>query len=121
MIKFLLVLENFSTFLVNTSFTEEWQFQQWLNGVREVNPRDFVEDPLANLPPKSFANQILNEAEIRDLLEVGLMVGSEVIPADDPMLNECHGTLMIDDNDSIFYSVENRNAEWKLPYLLHRD
>jgi len=37
------------------------------------------------------------------------------------MLKVCHGTLMVDDNDSIFYSANNQKAEWKLPYLLHRN
>jgi hypothetical protein len=121
MIKFLLVLDNFNTFLVNTPFVEEWQFTQWLNGVQTINPSGFAQDPLANLPPKSFANQILNEDEIQDLLDVGLIVGSDVIPTNDPMLKACHGTLMVDDNDSIFYSANNQKAEWKLPYLLHRN
>ena len=121
MIRFLLVLENFNTFLVTTPFIEEWQFKQWLNGVQTIDPRGFAKDPLANLPPKSFANQILNEEEIRDLLDVGLLVGSDVIRTNDPMMEECHGTLLVDDSDSIFYSAKKRNADWELPYLLHRN
>jgi hypothetical protein len=38
------------------------------------------------------------------------------------MLYECHGTLMVDDNDSVFYWVrDNKNIEeWKLPSMLAR-
>jgi len=120
-IRFLLVLENFNTLLITTPFVEEWQFKQWLNGVQTIDPRGFAKDPLANLPPNSFANQILNEDEIQDLLDVGLTVGKNIIGTKNPMLNECHGTLMVDDSDSIFYSAKKRNADWELPYLLHRN
>lgn len=112
-IRFLLVLQNFETWLITTPFAEDWQLQQWLNGVQSVptTAREFVDDPIANLPPRSFANFVVDE-EYHDFKEVG------AIKPNDPLLDRCHGTLMVDDNKSIFYSVRNRNAEWKLPYCI---
>jgi hypothetical protein len=115
MLKFLLVLENFNTFVISTPFAEEWQLKQWLHGVKTVGATEFIRDPLANLPPRSFANQVLNEEEI----EIGFIHEDDAISTDDSMLKDCHGTLMVDDNDSIFYSVKNRNANWELPYCIH--
>lgn len=112
MIRFLLVLQNFETWLVTTPFAEEWQLKQWLHGISQINPRDFIQDPIGNLPPRSFANFVVDE-EI-DQYE-------NAIRPDDPLLRNCHGTLMVDDNKSIFYSTKNQNAEWKLPYLLHQN
>ena len=110
MIRFLLVLRNFETWMITTPFAEQWQLQQWLNGL-QIDCNDFIHDPIANLPPRSFANFVVadEEGEYEDSIR-----------PTDAIMDTCHGTLMVDDNDSIFYSPKIRNAEWKLPYLLHQ-
>lgn len=110
MIRFLLVLRNFETWIITTPFAEQWQLQQWLNGM-QIECKDFIRDPLGNLPPRSFANFVVADEE-------GEYENS--IRPTDAIMDSCHGTLMVDDNDSVFYSVKNRNADWKLPRLLYQ-
>jgi len=109
MIRFLMILENFETYVVTTPFLEKWQLQQWLNGMNGNVGRQFVEDPIANLPPRSFANFVIGEDD-------SLCEGSVLY--NDPMVKDCHGTLMVDDNNSIFYTEAKKSIEWKLPYCI---
>ena len=120
-IRFMLVLSGFDTYIVRTPFTEPSQLQEWLGTI--ANNPSFLDDPLGNLPPKSSASLLLTEEELMD----GELDFFDLGADDDMMLVEdkrtwdcCHGTLMVDDNDSIFYSVKvNKDSDWKLPFQLH--
>lgn len=108
-IRFLLVLKGFETYLVTTPFAETWQLQQWLNG---INAPDFIDDPLANLPPRSFANFVM------DAVEEDREEHDNVISPSHRFMREAHGTMMVDDNKSIFYMTKERSADWKLPFCI---
>lgn len=117
-IKFMLVLGNFETYIVNTPFTQQEELQEWVGSIK--GNTDFVNDPLANLPPRSFANLLLTQDEINEDdhghdPETVAMIDSK------DTWDGCHGTLMVDDNDSVFYSVRvNKTSEWKLPFVIKR-
>ena len=113
MIRFLMILQNFETYVVTTPFAETWQLQQWLNGMSGSAAKEFIDDPIANLPSRSFVNFVVGEEDLANY--------SESVLPNDPMVKHCHGTLMVDDNKSIFYSETKRNADWKLPYCIFKD
>ncbi len=112
MIRFLLILQNFETCVVTTPFAETWQLQQWLNGLNGDAAQEFVEDPIANLPVRSFVNFVVGEEDLDK--------HSDAVLPSDTMVKHCHGTLMVDDNKSIFYSEKKKNADWKLPYCISK-
>jgi hypothetical protein len=119
--KFLLVLKNFQTFIVTTPFAEARQLSDWLRGISRNNPISFVNDPIAWLPDKSFANMLITEEDVSDALD-----GLCELPSDSKLIGstetwrDCHGTLMVDDNGSIFYSCQKSNSDWELPYNLYK-
>lgn len=113
MLRFLMVLQNFETYVVTTPFAETWQLQQWLNGLSGSAAQEFVNDPIANLPTRSFANFVVGEEDLGKY--------SDSVLYNDSMVKHCHGTLMVDDNKSIFYSETKKNADWKLPYCIFKD
>jgi hypothetical protein len=114
-VKFLLVAENLISYIVTTPFEQVCDLVAWLEGIR--GNVCFSEDPIAWLPPGSFANIIITEDEILDLPKD---TRTAILSECDEMLRECHGTLMVDDNDSVFYWVrDSKNIEeWKLPSML---
>lgn len=113
MLRFLMILQNFETYVVTTPFAESWQLQQWLNGLSGEAAQEFTDDPIANLPSRSFANFVVCEDELGEY--------SDSVVPNDPLVKDCHGTLMVDDNKSIFYSETKKNADWKLPYCIFKD
>jgi hypothetical protein len=111
-IKFMLVGQNFTSFLVTTPFDTVQQLEEWLCTIR--NDKKFADDPIANLPPRSFANLIITEDDIEDI-----DLDEKTVMIEDPVWDDCHGTLMVDDNSSVFYSARKNNSKnWTLPYML---
>jgi hypothetical protein len=117
-IKFMLVLGNFETYIVNTPFVQNDELQEWVGSIK--GNTDFVGNPLANLPPRSFANLLLTQDEINED-DHGHDPETVAVIDNKETWDGCHGTLMVDDNDSVFYSVRiNKTSEWKLPFVIKR-
>jgi len=116
-IKFLLVTEDLISYIVTTPFEQVCELVAWLEGIR--GNAKFVDDPIAWLPSGSFANIIVTEDDVDDLPN---NTQAAILGECNQLLYECHGTLMVDDNDSVFYWVrDNKNIEeWKLPSMLAR-
>jgi len=114
-VKFLLVTEDLVSYIVTTPFQQVCEFVAWLEGIR--GNAKFADDPIAWLPSGSFANIIITEEDIDDLPN---NTQTAMLDECHEMLCECHGTLMVDDNDSVFYWVrDSKNIEtWKLPSML---
>lgn len=111
-IKFMLVGQNFTSFLVTTPFDTPQQLEEWLCTIR--NDKKFADDPIANLPHRSFANLIITQDDIEDI-----ELNEKTVMVDDPLIDDCHGTLLVDDNSSVFYSARKKHSgDWKLPYML---
>jgi hypothetical protein len=111
-IKFMLVGHNFTSFLVTTPFHTIQQLEEWLSTIRD--DKKFVDDPIANLPPHSFANLIITDEDYEDI-----DLDEKTVKIEDPVWENCHGTLLVDDNSSVFYSArKNHSKDWKLPYML---
>lgn len=118
MIRFMLVMPGLECYIVKTQFTEASQLQEWVAEISGPRRDEFMADPLGNLPAKALADLLLTEDEMRDI--EGSKNGTAAIENSETW-KSCHGTLMVDDNQSIFYSLRrNTNSEWKLPFALHR-
>lgn len=109
-LRFLLVLSDFNMYLVTTPFAEDWQMKQWLDGVREEGTA-FVEDPISFLPPRSFANLVVDD------IDEGFSEERNAIRPSHSLLKGCHGTLMVDDNNSVYYS-RTKTEDWDVPYQI---
>lgn len=111
-LRFLLVLPDFTMYLVTTPFAEEWQMKQWLDGVREGGADAFMDDPISSLPPRSFANLVVDD------IDEGFSEERNAIKPSHALLKGCHGTLMVDENKSVYYMSRDSSSEWKVPYQL---
>lgn len=117
-LKFMLVLQNLNTYIVTTPFQKPSDLQRW---IAEIDS-EFINDPIANLPPKSLADALLSPDEIAEqYVENDLAIPDFVISVSDrKIINQCHGTLFVDDNHSVFYSPKNKSEDWVLPNLIIR-
>jgi hypothetical protein len=111
-LRFLLVLPDFTMYVVTTPFGEEWQMKRWLEGVREGGADVLVDDPISSLPPRSFANLVTDE------IEDGFSEEKNAIKPSHALLRGCHGTLMVDGNGSVFYMTRGSMEKWDLPYRI---
>lgn len=113
-IKFMLVCENLVAYIVSTPFTKVSELREWLDTI--AGNAKFVCDPIAHLPPRSFANLLITEDEENDIAPVKNFAKIE----HSSTWKDCHGTLLVDDNDSVFYWVRDKNecGEWTLPAML---
>ena len=116
-IRFMLVTTDFVSYIVTTTFTEIEQLQDWLDSIQ--GNAKFVDDPISHLPPKSFANILITNDDIADMKDSGVEIPSHYVIDQRETWDLCHGTLLVDDNESVFYSLRNNtDSDWKLPFML---
>lgn len=118
-INFMLVLENLDTHIVKTQFTSVDQLQDWLRITNEEKHEEFVKDPFAVLPKGCTSQRLISVEELSELTGGGQ--NNHLLIEDMETWDSVHGTLLIDDNASVFYSVRKDTPDiWKLPYQLRR-
>jgi hypothetical protein len=117
-ISFMLVLENLDTHIVTTSFTGVDQLQDWLRIINKENHAEFVKDPFSLLPTGCTHQRLISIEELDELTGGGR--NTHLLIEDMETWRSVHGTLLVDDNASVFYSVRKDDtfSEWKLPYQL---